>query len=197
MNRIPLYLDLDLDLDLFRLWEEDDEARVRRSYICLGRLMGLTWTLCRGQRHRKHDFTNLVPRVFFILLEVAKRPWERACRFTCCGNPPQLPQVLFGCHRIKVIVPDVQTRRKSARKHCSSVIFFFDFPFSQCLSKMSRNVPTLFGMISRTLRSTCRVLLLPFLKRFQGLRALSLRRKSSRILHDYKCLRELSIFLCL
>ena len=149
------------------------------------------------QRHRKHDFTNLVPRVFFLLLEVAKRPWERGCRFTCCGNPPQFPQVPFGCHRIKVIVPDVQTRRKSARKHCSSPIFFFHFPFSQCLSKMSRNVPTLFGMISRTLRSTCRVLLLPFLKRFQGLRALSLRRKSSRILHDYKCLRELSIFLCL
>ena len=121
MNRIPLYL--------FLLWEEDDEARVRRSYICMGRLMGLTWTLCRGQRHRKQDFTNLAPRVFSLLLEVAKRPWERGCRFTCCGNPPQFPQVLFGCHRIKVIVPDVQTRRKSARKHCSSPIFFSTFLF--------------------------------------------------------------------
>lgn len=196
MNRIPLYLDL--DLDLFRLWEEDDEARVRRSYICLGRLMGLTWTLCRGQRHRKHDFTNLVPRVFSILLEVAKRPWERACRFTCCGNPPQLPQVLFGCHRIKVIVPDVQTRRKSARKHFQSNFFFSTFLFRNVLSKMLRNVPTLFGMISRKLRRTCKVLLWPFLKCFQGfIRALSLRRKSSWILHDHKCLRELSIFLCL
>ena len=127
----------------------------------------------------KHDFTNLVPRVFSLLLEVAKRPWERACHFTYCGNPPHLPQVLFGCHRIKMIVPDVQTRRKSARKHCSSLIFFSTFLFRNVLSKMLRNVPTLFGMISRKLRRTCRVLLLPFLKRFQGLRALSVRRKSS------------------
>ena len=81
------------------------------------------------QRHRK-KITNLVPRVLSLLSRSRERTLGTRLKkhhspLTCCGNPPQVPQVLFGCHRIKVIVPDVQTRRKSARTLCASSLNFF------------------------------------------------------------------------